>query len=52
MLTSICKGFVKRGNSLIYLPRIIEIMMELQRSGKAQSDEEILDCLVAGIKGE
>lgn len=43
LLTSVCKSFVKRGNTLLYLPRIIELLEDLCRRGELGTDEKIAE---------
>lgn len=43
LLTSVCKAFVKRGNTLLYLPRMIELLEDLRRRGELGTDEEIAE---------
>ncbi len=51
-LTNICKLFIRKGNSLIYLPKIIEILSDLQRDNIERNDMEVLDIMIQRIKCE
>lgn len=51
-LTSICKSFVRKEKSLIYLPKIIEILSDLQRDGVKRNDAEVLDIIIQRIENK
>lgn len=46
-LSSICKGLIRRGDGMVYLPRVIEMLEELMRKNGNLSDDEMID-LIAG----
>ncbi len=50
LLTSVCKAFVARGNTLKYFPRIIEFVEEFLRSGQHKTDAEITEYVVKQIE--
>lgn len=50
LLLDICKGFLERGNSLIYLPKIIEAMEERLREQKESTTKELLEAVCAKIE--
>ncbi len=43
LLTDVCKAFVRRGNTLTYLPKIIELMETLYRTGSQKSADKIAE---------
>ena len=49
LLTETVKGFLNRGRSMIYLPRIIEIMENKLRENSLISVTELTDCVVREI---
>lgn len=50
LLTEVVKGFLDCGNSLIYLPKIIEIMEKELRENSHASVAELTDCVVREIR--
>lgn len=42
-LSSICKGLIRRGDGMVYLPRVIEMLEELMRKNGNLSDDEMID---------
>ena len=52
LLTTICKRFVQRGNTLLYLPKIIEIIQNVLRTENNVSDDQILEYIINEIELE
>lgn len=42
-LSSICKGLIRRGDGMVYLPRVIEVLEELIRKNANLSEDEMID---------
>ncbi len=50
LLKSVCKVFVERGNSLVYLPQIIEILGDVCRKGTQKTDAELAEYVAEQIE--
>lgn len=49
-LTNVCKKFLRRGNTLVYLPKIIETMIDLQRDNIQRNDDEWVEMIIPYIE--
>lgn len=49
-LSSICKGLLRRGDGMVYLPRVIEMLEELMRKNNNLSDDEMIDHIAAQLE--
>ena len=49
-LSSICKGLIRRGAGMVYLPRIIEMLEELIRKNANLSDDEMIDYIASQLE--
>lgn len=48
-LTGVCRAFVRKGNTIRYLPQILEGMEMLLRDGIRRTDEEIAETIAAQL---
>lgn len=49
-ILSVCKAFIERGNTLVYLPKILEILEDVYRQGELKKDAEIADYVAKKIE--
>lgn len=52
LLTSVCKGFLEKGNSLVYLPKVIEWIENLLRNNEKLTDEQCVEVISGQIEHE
>ena len=49
-LLAVCKGLLKRGDGMVYLPRIVEMLGDLNRMNSDLSDDEIIDYIAKHLE--
>lgn len=52
LLTSVCKGFLEKGNSLVYLPKVIELTENLLRNNEKITDKQFVEVISEQIECE
>lgn len=49
-LLAVCKGLLKRGDGMVYLPKIVEMLGDLNRRNPNLSDDEIIDSVARQLE--
>jgi len=49
-LLAVCKGLLQRGDGLVYLPRVVEMLGEMHRKNLAASDDEIVEIVAKQLE--
>ena len=49
-LLSVCRGLLKRGDGMVYFPRVVEILGEIQRKNLATSDDDAIEIIAKQLE--